>query len=617
MCYCLRAQAHGLPSFVVRLTSTRIIVNGDTALDSEINELICIFYTACARNISTTTTDTAANIPVAKKRARARMAVSTLVNVLIEELQNSGITHMFGIPGDYCLTLFSALELSSILLVNTCDEQGAGFAADGYARMNGLGAVAVTYGVGALKLVNSTAQAYAERSPVVVISGTPGLAEREGGTLLHHRVGDFETQLRVFEQITAAQALLHDTNTACVEIRRVLEVARRSQRPVYIEIPRDCATMSIAKLPRVVPQSHIAKDVHALTEPVHEVVTLLNASESPVIIAGVELHRLGMQSELLQFLQRAQIPFATTIMGKSVVSENEPGFIGVYSGGTSREDVREIVENADCLLLLGVMLTDINTGIFTAQLDAKSVINATIDSLFVQRHHFPGLTVESLLGALQTARFRERPILRSPCRARSTLFNAVSGAAITVARLFDCLQTRLTEDTAIVADVGDSLFASTDMRVSHSSFIACAYYASLGFAVPASIGIQMAKPHMRPMVIVGDGAFQMTGLELSTSARYGMCPIVIVLDNAGYGTERPMQDGFFNDVHPWQFSAVTELIRYGTAAIVRTETEFILAIDHAYASKSLFVIHVILARDDRSPALSRLTASLGQRVKCA
>ncbi len=127
----------------------------------------------------------------------------------------------------------------------------------------------------------------------------------------------------------------------------------------------------------------------------------------------------------------------------------------------------------------------------------------------------------------------------------------------------------------MVADPGDSLFGAIDLTIhSRTEFVACAYYASLGFAVPAAIAMQLAEPDWRPLVLVGDGAFQMTGLELTTAARYGLTPIVIVMDNFGYGTERPMLDGDFNDVHPWHVTVIPELIDSGVAYWAETEEQF-------------------------------------------
>src|SRR5579864_7862265 len=163
----------------------------------------------------------------------------TVGDYLIDRLQALGVRHIFGVPGDYVLGFYSLLHKREMCIVNTCDEQGAGFAADAYARVRGLGVVCVTYCVGGLKVANTTAEAFAEKSPVIVIGGSPGMKERDKNPLLHHKVRDFDTQLKIFEQITAASTVLADAQTAQKEIDRVIEAALRFKRPVYIEIPRD------------------------------------------------------------------------------------------------------------------------------------------------------------------------------------------------------------------------------------------------------------------------------------------------------------------------------------------------------------------------------------------
>ncbi len=542
----------------------------------------------------------------------------TVAHMLVDELRTRNVGHVFGIPGDYSLGLFKVIEQSPLALIGTCDEQGAGFAADAYARIRGLGAVAVTYGVGGLKLVNSTAQAYAERSPVVVISGAPGVGEASNDALLHHRVRDFGTQMRVFREVTVAQCVLDDPRTAQREVRRVLAAAARHKRPVYIEIPRDCALAAVVDDgPEIVRASLPSYDAATLAEALHEAVEMLNRAHSPIILAGVELHRFGLQDKLIQLVGKSGIRFATTIMGKSVVNEELPGFVGVYAGSLSNEMARSAVETSDCVLNLGAMLTDLDTGIFTANIDPAKLIAAGAESLSIRRHSFQGLGLATFLEALCKADLIARGPLPLSCHAGAADFTALGDASITIARLFECLDAELSEDIAVIADPGDALFGAIDLTIhSRSEFIACAYYASLGFAVPASVALQLAEPQWRPLVLVGDGAFQMTGMEITTAARYGLTPIVVVLDNNGYGTERPMLDGAFNDVHPWAVSKLPAIINCGRGYEVHTEAEFVTALNSALAdTTNLAIIHVHIAQGDISPALERLTRELGRRVK--
>src|SRR5258705_5701700 len=306
---------------------------------------------------------------------------------LIQRLYAHRVRHVFGIPGDYVLGFYDLLSRSKLRLVNTCDEQGAGFAADAYARVRGLGAVCITYCVGGLKVANTTAEAFAEKSPVVVISGAPGIKEREKNPLLHHKVREFDTQKKVFDQLTIASTVLSDPQTAFQEVDRVLHAALRYKRPVYIELPRD--KVFVPGIPH-----HTPREIHELSNPktlaaaLAEAVAMINAARKPVILADVEVHRFGLQEELIKLVQKTNIPVAATIMGKSVIGEQYPFYLGVYEGAMGREAVRRYVESSDCLIMLGAFMTDINLGIYTARLDPVRCISATSEKLSIRYHHY-------------------------------------------------------------------------------------------------------------------------------------------------------------------------------------------------------------------------------------
>src|SRR5512140_1492994 len=213
---------------------------------------------------------------------------------LIQRLQESGVRHVFGVPGDYVLGFFKKLSLSPLQLINTCDEQGAGFAADAYARLNGLGVVCVTYGVGGLKVANTTAEAFAEKVPVLVISGAPGQQERLKNPMLHHRSNQYDTQKKIFEQITVASAELNDPSTAMAEIERVLAAIQRYKRPGYLELGRDLVNTPIEHTPRPVAVER-QSDPAALPEALHEAIEKISAANRPIILVGEELYRYGLE----------------------------------------------------------------------------------------------------------------------------------------------------------------------------------------------------------------------------------------------------------------------------------------------------------------------------------
>lgn len=544
---------------------------------------------------------------------------TTIGQYLVERLHGAGVRHVFGIPGDYILGLYKILEASPIELVGVTREDSAGFAADAYARVHGLGCVAVTYVVGGLSLCNSIAGAYAEKSPVVVIGGSPGMRERDRNPLLHHKVKGFETQYEVMEKITVAQAMLSDANSAFAEIDRVFNAAMRYKRPVYIELPRDMVDVKQVTPHRTddtVPPS----DADALREALDETQTMLERAKRPMILADVEIHRFGLQDDLIALAEEANLPIATTILGKSVISEAHRLFVGVYEGGMGRAEVTEFVENADCLLMLGCFMTDINLGIFTAKLDPARCIDATSEDLRIRHHHYRGVRLDDFLRGL-----RQRSLkLAAPklptrnLRADEPWFAEVN-ARVTTARLFAKLNKMLDENMIVIADIGDALFGAAELEMSRrTEFLSPAYYTSMGFGVPAAVGAGIANRNMRPLVIVGDGAFHMTGMELSTVARQKLNPIVIVMNNKGYTTERFLLEGSFNDIHNWNFHKIPEVLGTGLGLDVHTEGQLAAALDAALKNTSSFsILNVHLDPYDRSPALDRLAKKLSQHVRPA
>ena len=537
---------------------------------------------------------------------------------LIQRLQDYGIGDIFGIPGDYILSFFTMLEESPINTIGCTREDCAGFAADAYARVNGMGALCVTYCVGGLSVCNSVAGAYAEKSPVIVISGSPGLKERYNNPLLHHKVRDFRTQMEVFEKLCVAGTELSDPVLAFREIDRVLDAAARYKRPAYIEIPRDMVEV-VPDILRHTQHRPPVSDPESLREAVEEATRLISASKRPVIIAGIEVHRFGLQDELLELAEGSRIPITATLLGKSVIRETHPLFVGLYEGAMGHDDVTRFVEESDCVVLLGTFMTDLNLGIYTANLDPGKCIYATSEQLRIHHHHYHGVLLGDFIRQLSakkpTPPARPLPAVPAP---DSEAFRLDPEAPITIARLIERLNESLKEETIVIADIGDSLFAATELVIrGRTEFISPAYYTSMGFSVPAAVGAQFARRDQRVVVICGDGAFQMTGMELSTVVRHGFDPIVIVLDNGGYGTERCLHPGDwkFNEIHPWRYSKLPEVLGGGTGYEVRTEREFDEALTSAWDdTKAMSLIHVHLRADDRSQVLDRLATRLSKRV---
>ncbi|MFO1092646.1 MAG: thiamine pyrophosphate-binding protein [Planctomycetaceae bacterium] len=539
----------------------------------------------------------------------------TIGGYLIQRLQDYGVRDAFGIPGDFVLHFYGLLQDSPIRVIGATREDCAGYAADAYARINGLGVVCVTYCVGGLSLCNSIAGAFAEKSPVVVISGAPGIGERINDPLLHHKVRDFNTQHEVFQKITVATATLDDPLTAFREIDRCLEAAVRFKRPVYLELPRDRvdAPALYAHHP-LSTKWHSNKD--ALHAALHDATVRINSAERPVIIAGVEIHRFGLQSAVLKLAEAHGIPMCATLLGKSVVSERHPLYLGVYEGAMGRREVTEYVESSDCVVLLGTFMTDINLGIFTARLDPAKCVYATSEKLRIGHHHFQDILLSDFVEGLAKAKIGYQPTVALPKRPERKRLAFGANEKVTSANLFGYLDEVLEDEMVVVADVGDCLFGSSDLTIhKHTEFISPAYYTSMGFAIPAAIGVQIANKGLRPLVVVGDGAFQMTSMELSTAVRHKLNPIVVVLNNKGYTTERFLQEGPFNDIQNWNYHRLPDLLGGGWGFEVHTMGDLKQSMQAALAHRDAFsILNVHLDKLDVSPALQRLAARLSKRI---
>jgi indolepyruvate decarboxylase len=396
----------------------------------------------------------------------------------------------------------------------------------------------------------------------------------------------------------------------------VLETVQRVKRPVYIELPRDQVHIR-PRYEHASPTHPQKSEPLELREAVEEARRRLAQSKRPVLLVGVEAHRFNLQDKVVELAEKNHIPMCSTLLGKSVVSESHPLYVGVYEGAMGRETPRKFVEDSDCVLMIGTFMTDINLGVYTANLDPSKCIRVTSEDLTISYHHFRNVLFADFVTELTKKPLgcgkREMPSRPS---TRAKPYTPNPGAPCTIARVYEKINTILGEDMVVICDVGDALFAGADLRMSRrTEFLSPAYYTSMGFAIPATLGALRADPKSRPIVMVGDGAFQMTGTELSTIHRLGLAPIIVVLNNKGYTTERFIKDGGYNDIGNWNYHKITELIGGGWGFEVRTETDLEKAMDAALANTDSFsLLNIHLDPYDRSEAMERLARRLAEKL---
>jgi indolepyruvate decarboxylase len=534
---------------------------------------------------------------------------ASLTLQLLRALRQRGATEIFGIPGDFALPLFREIERHAVLpLVTLSHEPAVGFAADAAARMRGgLGVAAVTYGAGALNIVNAVASSYAERVPLVVLSGAPAANEAASGLLLHHQVKTLDSQWRLFRELTADQARLDDLRHAPDEIARVLDTALRTSRPVYLEIPRDRPAQPIEAVP-VTPVS--PPDAEAVAACADELLQRLGAAARPLLMVGVEVRRFGLEARVAELARRLAVPVVTSFMGRGVLSETGAPVLGTYLGLAGDPALTERVESSDALLLLGVIVSDTNFGVSAKRIDLRRTVRAYDDAVVLGHHVYPHVP----LGALVDALIERLPPGSPPTAAKPPFAEAsppvVDDAPVTPADIAAALNALMREHGAmpVASDVGDCLFTAMDLD--HGALVAPGYYATMGFGVPAGLGIQVASGR-RPLVLVGDGAFQMTGWELGNAARAGCDPIVVVFNNASWEMLRAFQpENRFNALPSWDFASMAAGMG-GDGHGVRTRVELRVALQRAHATRGRFqLIDVHLAPGAVSPTLERFVGAV-------
>ncbi len=545
----------------------------------------------------------------------------TVGEYLAKRLQEIGINQIFGVVGDYVLDLMDVLLQNNLQLIATCNELNAGYAADAHARLNGVSVVCVTYNVGGLSLVNAIAGAYAELVPTIVISGAPSTAQQRQNLLLHHTAVDYNLQLEIFEKITVAAVRITSPTQAARQIDLTIAACLRERRPVYLEIPSDMVNLPcpVSETPELPPSPII--DQQALSEAVEEAIELLEKSQRPVILAGVELHRYGIANLLSNLLDKTGYPFATTLLGKSILSEMHPQFIGSYAGTLSQEYVRQRVETADCILCLGAFMSDINLGGFTAQLPEIKLINANSDKVKIKHHFYHPVSLPAFMtGLTDKLQFKQSELLDiQPAKnGLSKKFELKKEQKLTNIRFYNRINRFISElpgESIVIAETGDALIATIDLVLyGNTEYIGQALYTSIGYAVPACLGAAIAAPQRRPIVLVGDGAFQMSCQELSTIIRHQLNPIFFLINNDGYSIERAIHEGSYNDIQPWKYHQLPEIFGNSWSCEVKTEGELEQALEKAkLLSDRLSLIEIHLDRLDYSLGVKRLGKAIKEK----
>jgi indolepyruvate decarboxylase len=493
----------------------------------------------------------------------------TIGDFLLRRLEEAGVRHLFGVPGDYNLTLLQQLSDSGrIEWIGTTGELTSSYAADGYARLNGLGALLVTNGVGALSALNGVAGAYAEHVPVVCICGSIPLRSIERGLGMHHTMadGNWDHFLRAFAPVTAAQVRITPRNAA-VEIDRLILTAWREKLPVYMELPSDIAYLEIEVPATPLVLAEPPSDTERLRSCIAAVAQQLSAATSPAILVDTDADRFGVAPELMELAQKIGAPVAVINAAKGVIDESFPHYIGIYAGKGSEPQVRETIESSDCVLAVGYRPIEVTTGDFTAFLPA-STIHARGHAVDVGDDNYQAVTLKEVLRGVIDAVPQVTARVAPPVAAVVPGTRAEASDKLTQAAYWQAVQNYLQPGDVLYVDNGTS-FSLLGLKLPpNCTFIGSINWGSIGYSVGALLGALTAAPERRHVLLIGDGSFQVTAQELSTILRHDHKPAILLINNGGYTIERGYlgKTEPYNDISNWAYANLPKVLDPGTSA---------------------------------------------------
>jgi indolepyruvate decarboxylase len=511
----------------------------------------------------------------------------TVGQYLVDRLYQLGLEHLFSIAGDYSIEwVNSYVQPSKIQVIEEVNELNAGYAVDGYARLKGIGALCVTYSAGALCAVNPIAGAYVEKVPVVLINGAPSIKRtltfEQTGFSAHHFISGRETDLQVFEHLTVATVRVDNPDLAPMLIDYALTQCITERRPVYIELLEDMVDLTCEAPKGILKPARIMSDMAGLEQSMTKINERLESAAHPLIWVGVEIDRLGLQEKAVSLIQQLNIPYVTQLLSKAILSEDDALFAGVFDGQASSTAVKDLVEDSDFILALGVWLTDLN--LLGWNLDFDKTAFVSLDTVKYGAYFSPQVSLGDLIDSLLAKKVKR--IQNLPRKTGYKTPSVDLTDKITYQGFYDFIPEYIDNNTIIGSDASLNYFGSLLLTVSTpGGFIAQSSYSSIGYIAPAATGICLAKKNdQKVMVFSGDGGFQMSAQCLSTQTRFNLNPIIFVINNGVYGVEQWLADStvfsteepFYKSciLHPWNYSKLSEVFgcqgwKVGTYAELR------------------------------------------------
>ncbi|WP_142322929.1 alpha-keto acid decarboxylase family protein [Bacillus paramycoides] len=551
----------------------------------------------------------------------------TVSTYLLDRLHELGIEHIFGVPGDYNLAfLDDVIAHKNLEWIGNCNELNAAYAADGYSRIKGIAALITTFGVGELSAINGIAGSYAENVPVIKITGTPTTKVMENGELVHHTLGDgkFDHFSNMYREITVAQTNLTPEHAA-EEIDRVLRACWNEKRPVHINLPIDVYNKPINKPTEPILNKPILSNKEALDKMLLHATSKINSAKKPVILADFEVTRFHAKEDLQHFVEKTGFPIATLSMGKGIFPEKHPQFIGVYTGDVSSPYLQKRIDESDCIISIGVKLTDTITGGFTQGFTKEQVIEIHPYTVkIIDKKYGPVLMQDVLQHLSDSIEHRNEENLEiKPFISESSSitedFNP-KVQMVTQKRFWQQMYHFLKENDVLIAEQGTPFFGSASIPLpNNTTYVGQPLWGSIGYTLPALLGTQLADLSRRNILIIGDGSFQLTVQELSTILRHNLKPIIFLINNNGYTVERAIHgpNQPYNDIQMWDYDKFPNVFGSEEKSLtfkVKNETELVEVLSKiTFNMDRLIFIEVVMSQGDQPELLAKLGKRFGKQ----
>lgn len=548
----------------------------------------------------------------------------TVADYLLDRLAQIGIRHFFGVPGDYNLQFLDhVIAHPQITWVGCANELNAAYAADGYARCKPAAALLTTFGVGELSAVNGIAGSYAEYLPVIHVVGAPALRAQRAGDLLHHSLGDgdFGHFARMAKEVTVAQASLTAAN-AEAEIDRLLTTALFERRPVYLMLPSDVAEAPLASRPAplMLRQAHLSQaSLQAFIAAARE---MLLPARRVSLLADFLAERFGAERVLEQWMNEVDMPHSTLLLGKSVLDETHACFTGTYAGAASDPQVKQLIENADAVITVGVRFTDTITAGFSHHLPAEKCIDIQPFEARVGQQVFSQIPMCDAVKALHQltlslAKQWQLPVIKRP------VLPEPNGSGLDQHGFWQQIQDFLRPDDIVIAEQGTACFGAAALSLPQGCrFIVQSLWGSIGYTLPAVFGAQTAEPARRVVLLIGDGSAQLTAQEIGSMLRDGLKPVIFLLNNEGYTVERAIHgpEQRYNDIAQWNWTQLPQALagEHQVKTLRVTEPEQLRqALREVGDSQQLAFVEVVLPKMDIPELLDTVSRAIQSRNAAA